>query len=186
MRNPDGTPFRRFIPGDPAVINDNGIIRLYYGWSLSSRSALAHGRKVNFKEIKQKIFTYEQSIQALMMLFNKTREEIVNEPDGIIGIMGANTVVLDNDMLTVISEPARIIPGDFSADGTSFEGHAFYEASSIRKVGNLYYFVYSSQLSHELCYAVSKYPDRGFTYGGTIISNGDVGFRGRKEEDRLI
>ena len=124
----------------------------------------------------------EELISAQMMLFHKTREEILSEPDGI---MGANTVTLADDMLTVTSEPVRIIPGEFSAKGTSFEGHAFYEASSIRKVGDLYYLIYSSQLSHELCYAVSKYPDKGFTYGGTIISNGDVGYRGRKEKDRL-
>ncbi|MCC8068009.1 MAG: hypothetical protein LIO94_13050, partial [Clostridiales bacterium] len=43
------------------------------------------------------------------------------------------------------------------------------------------YFIYSSELSHELCYATSSFPDHGFTYGGTIISNGDVGKNGRKK-----
>ena len=38
---------------------------------------------------------------------------------------------------------------------------------------------------HELCYAVSRFPDRDFTYGGTVISNGDVGYRGRAGKDRL-
>lgn len=49
----------------------------------------------------------------------------------------------------------------------------------------MYYFIYSSQKNHELCYAVSKEPDRNFEYGGTIVSTGDVGFDGRKEKDRL-
>jgi hypothetical protein len=31
---------------------------------------------------------------------------------------------------------------------------------------------------HELCYAVSAKPNGGFVYGGTIISNGDIGFKG--------
>ena len=39
--------------------------------------------------------------------------------------------------------------------------------------------VYSSVLSHELCYAVSSKPDREYTYGGTLVSIGDIGYQGR-------
>ena len=69
--------------------------------------------------------------------------------------------------------------------GTSFEAHPFFEASSMRKVGDKYYFVYSSKQNHELCYAVSDQPDGGFTFGGTIVSNGDVGLDGRPLEKIL-
>jgi hypothetical protein len=124
----------------------------------------------------------EMMIRAQMMLFKKSREEILNEPQGI---MGANTAVLADDMLTVTEGPVRIVPGEYEAKGTSFEGHAFYEASSIRKIGDTYYFIYSSELSNELCYATSPDPDRDFVFRGTIISNGDVGYRGRKPEDRI-
>ena len=55
----------------------------------------------------------------------------------------------------------------------------------MRKVGNTYYFIYSSMQNHELCYATSRYPDRDFTFGGTIVSNGDVGINGRTLEDKL-
>lgn len=55
----------------------------------------------------------------------------------------------------------------------------------MRKVGDKYYFVYSSWQNHELCYAVSDYPDHGFTFGGTIVSNGDVGYKGRSFENKL-
>ena len=34
-------------------------------------------------------------------------------------------------------------------------------------------------------YATSDYPDRDFSFGGVIISNGDIGLNGRKKEDRL-
>lgn len=37
------------------------------------------------------------------------------------------------------------------------------------------YFIYSSELSHELCYAVSDSPCRGFVYGGTLVDNADLG-----------
>ena len=42
------------------------------------------------------------------------------------------------------------------------------------------YFVYSSELSHELCYAVGKNPLGPFQYGGTLISIGDIGFQGNQ------
>lgn len=94
---------------------------------------------------------------------------------------GCLVAELEQDMVTVKAAPKMCAPGAVNAGGTDFEGHAFYEAASIRKINGTYYLVYSSQLSHELCYATSKYPDRGFAYGGTIISSGDVGLNGRTE-----
>lgn len=180
VRNPDGTRFRRYVVGDPALLNDDGVVRLYYGWSLSSTAAAAHGREAA-APIDARSVSREQLLQAEMMLFKRTREELERHPHPF---MGANHVVLADDMLTVVGEPARIVPGEFEAFDTSFEGHAFYEAASIRKIDGTYYFVYSSQLSHELCYATSSHPDRDFTFRGTLISNGDVGFDGRTAADR--
>ena len=91
---------------------------------------------------------------------------------------GAMVAELEPDMLTLKEEPVMMVPGQKLEKGTEFEGHGFFEASSMRKVGEKYYFVYSSHLSHELCYAVSDYPNRGFSYGGTLISNGDIGYHG--------
>lgn len=97
---------------------------------------------------------------------------------------GSVVCELEKDMLTVKSGPRYLIPNFTQAVGTSFEEHPFFEASSIRKVGEKFYFIYSSTLSHELCYAVSDFPDRGFTYGGTLISNGDIGYHQRTEDLR--
>lgn len=178
VRNPDGSPYTRCITFDPAVINDGGVIRLYYGWALSTEKPMpdVRGNDPIAQATRQKL------LQVQMAMFEKSEEEILSEP---CGIMGANVVTLAADMLTVISEPMRIVPGQFDATGTSFEGHAFFEASSIRKIGDTYYFIYSSQWNHELCYATSLYPDRDFVFRGTIISNGDIGYRGRKPHDRL-
>jgi len=55
-----------------------------------------------------------------------------------------------------------------------FKGHEFFEAPSIRKIKGKYYFIYSSVLFHELCYAVSDNPRGPFRYKGVIISNGDL------------
>lgn len=88
---------------------------------------------------------------------------------------GAMCTVLDSDMLTIIKDPKIVVPGVEYESGTGFEGHAYFEAASIRKANGKYYFIYSSTPMHELCYAISDAPDGGFTYGGVIVSNCDVG-----------
>ncbi len=87
---------------------------------------------------------------------------------------GSMVTVLDKDMLTIVEKPRFVAPGGAYAGGTSFEKHPFFEASSIRKVGEKYYFVYSSAAMHELCYAVSDSPTGGFTFGGVLVSNNDM------------
>lgn len=93
---------------------------------------------------------------------------------------GATVTVLKPDMLTVETPPKYIVPCKRNAAGTPYEGHEFFEASSMRKIGDKYYFVYSSFLGHELCYATSDRPDGEFKSGGTVVSIGDVGLNGRK------
>ena len=115
-----------------------------------------------------------------MAMFEKSREEILTTD---CSVMGACMVVVEDDMLTVKEEAKHIIP--YNIKGTSFKAHPFFEASSMRKVKDTYYFIYSSKQNHELCYATSKYPDRDFVFGGTIISNGDIGLNGRSESERL-
>ena len=87
---------------------------------------------------------------------------------------GAMVTVLGADMLTITCGPERVVPGCEYSAGTEYEGHAFFEAPSIRKIGETYYFIYSSQVMHELCYATSDNPLSGFTYGGVIVSNTDL------------
>ena len=165
VRNSDGTPMTDGVIFDPGVINDDGTIRLYYGMQW------------DFEEIMDT----ESAISAQTSMFRKKREEVIN---GGNGVMGAYVVELCDDMLTVKHKPYRILPR--YTKGTSFEGHQFFEASSIRKIGKKYYFIYSSFNGHELCYATSDYPDRDFEYQGVIISNGDIGIDGRQEADKLM
>ena len=87
---------------------------------------------------------------------------------------GARVQVLDRDMLTIIEDPVTIVPGCEYSVGTEYEGHAFFEAPSIRKRGDTYYFIYSSEVMHELCYATSSSPLGGFVYGGILVSNCDL------------
>jgi len=94
---------------------------------------------------------------------------------------GAVVFELENDMLTIKSGP-NLILSRISGLDSSYYGHEFFEASSMRKINNKYYFIYSSKQNHELCYAISDYPDRGFTFAGTLVSIGDIGLDGVKNE----
>lgn len=87
---------------------------------------------------------------------------------------GSMATVLGPDMLTIVEEPVFIAPSQPYSKGSGYEGHEFFEAPSIRKRGDTYYFVYSSVVFHELCYATSKHPTKGFEYRGVIISNSDL------------
>jgi len=166
----DGTPLRRFVPFDPAVLNDNGHIYLTYGWGFVMDT---HAPIIKYFMPK-----------VMSNMFNKTVEEIKREEP--LSVLGANLVELCDDMLTVKGEPVRILPAMNNAPkGTDLRKHCFFEAASLRKFGDLYYFIYSSQVNHELCYATSRYVDKGYTYRGVIISNGDIGYKHRKAKDRL-
>ena len=98
---------------------------------------------------------------------------------------GCEVTILEPDMITVRQEAQVVIPDCRHSQGTGFEGHAFFEAPSIRKFEGKYYLIYSSENMHELCYAVSDYPAQGFTYGGTLVSNGDIFYQGRAAQEAL-
>ena len=162
----DGTVMMRYVCFDPAVMNDDGVIRLYYG------------TQYGYEEDKGQ--DDPEVLECETGMFGRTKEEILSYPDSI---NGAIMLTLEDDMLTVREEPHHIIP--YKVKGTSFEEHPFFEGSSIRKFNNKYYFIYSSWQNHELCYATSDYPDRDFVFGGTVVSNGDVGYNGRPLEKKL-
>lgn len=92
---------------------------------------------------------------------------------------GAMVVELKSDMQTVISKPKYIAKTIFNSKDTEYYGHEFFEAPSMRKINNKYYFIYSSINGHELCYAVSDYPDKDFKYQGILVSNGDIGIKNK-------
>lgn len=96
---------------------------------------------------------------------------------------GAMVTVLGEDMLTIEEETSILVPGSMYSQGTDFEGHAFFEASSIRKINDTYYFIYSSEVMHELCYATSKSPTKDFHYAGVIVSNCDLHIDSYKPAD---
>ncbi len=97
---------------------------------------------------------------------------------------GCMLTVLDKDMLTIKRAPEFVIPSTQYSEGTEFEGHAFFEAPSIRERNGIFYLIYSSQVMHELCYAYATDPWGPFRYGGVIVSNCDIGIGTYKPADK--
>lgn len=161
-----GKDLNEHFPFDPGVlVDDNGRVYLYYGFSPAG-------------EMKTPSADDAQELGLDLAELEKLKS-MQFSPGGMV-------VELEADMLTMKGEPRLCLPGAKISQGTGFEGHAFFEASSLRKVRGNYYYIYSSQLSHELCYAVSRFPDRDFTYGGTIISNGDIGYLGNQTPTNMM
>ena len=61
---------------------------------------------------------------------------------------GVMHTVLGEDMLTIVKGPRFIMPSQPYSAGSGYEGHEFFEASSIRKRNGIYYFIYSSVVLH--------------------------------------
>ncbi len=88
---------------------------------------------------------------------------------------GPMCTVLGPDMITIVEDPVFIAKSSaYSSEADSYFGHEFFEAPSIRKKGEYYYFIYSSIKFHELCYMMSKNPKEGFEYKGVLVSGGDL------------
>lgn len=93
---------------------------------------------------------------------------------------GGVVLELEPDMVTIRSGPTLLFP---TKDRPGhFSDHAFFEASSIRKVGGRYCFVYSSQHNHELCWAMADKPTGPFAFGGTLVDIGDLFLQGNTDE----
>ena len=76
-----------------------------------------------------------------------------------------------------LSSDMTRIEGAISDSLLTYEEHAFNEASSVRKRGDIYYYIYGGHQRHgesncaTLNYATSKSPLGPFTYRGVIIDN---------------
>ena len=122
----------------------------------------------------KKVYLYSgfyTSVPAVASGFHKLRND------------GGVVVELESDMVTIHTEPKVIFPKEGPG---SFPNHEFFEASSIRKDGDRYLFVYSSRHNHELCYAVSDHPDGGFAFAGTLVSLGDIFLHGNEDESKAV
>ena len=162
VRDPEGNIWHEDLPFDPGVLyEDEENIWLYSGFGA-----------VPIPEVTKEMLKQQENLKNIP---DEKLDQIYKQVQVMAHTSkNCSCLRLDKDMKTIRNVTA-VIPTKSMADHTSFAEHPFYEASSIRKIGDLYYLVYSSLQGHELCYAVSQYADRDFTFGGVIISNCDLG-----------
>lgn len=84
------------------------------------------------------------------------------------GYQGSYMAQLKDNMYEVVDGTYQldIIPKDKD------NPDKFFEAASLRKVGDTYYFIYSPNCGSRLVYATSKSPTGPFEFGGVIVDNG--------------
>lgn len=154
------------LPFDPGILfEDNNNIWLYTGFGCDPTNFdFDIHEMINNKNISKR--EQEKIKNKLSIAMYPSRQ--------------SSCLKLAPDMKTVL-KVSKIAPVHEDSKGTSFEEHPFFEASSIRKIKDTYYFIYSSIQGHELCYATSSKADAGFVFGGVIISNGDIGYNGNTE-----
>ena len=198
-QDPDNIPGKSHMWAPDAVKGPDGRYYLYYGMDFINRVSVAVSRQpqgpysyygvVRYPDGTRyggkpgELLRFDPAVLSdnghiyLYTGFCPTDpwfQTVAKKIDSTIAATGNQVVELESDMLTVKGDPHFLLPGRDNAAGTGFEGHEFYEASSMRRFGGKYYSVYSSFLSHELCWAVSDKPDSDFQYGGTLHSNGNV------------
>lgn len=165
IRYSDGKPVLKHLTNDPAVINDNGRIWLYFGWGLG-------------RDFRNKLLSPLYRFVLSKLTHRSFREVKETKPS----ILSCAVVELESDMFTVKGEPKAVLDSKTTADKNSeLYHHAFYEAPCIRKFNDLYYLIYSSGENNELAYATSRFPDKDFCYRGVIISNSDLGYQGNTQ-----
>ena len=113
----NGADITEYMPFDPAILtDDDGRVYLYYSFCPAE---------------EKEMFLPEISEQELEQIPEDTRELfrlLLNAK------FGENSMIveLEQDMLTAKYEPKDLVPGGHHTAGTGFEGHGFFEASSIR------------------------------------------------------
>lgn len=166
VRDEKGEIWNHDLPFDPGVLyEDEEHIWLYSGFGADPVPG-----EITIEMLRMQEPFQELPLEALEGMMQQL--EIVKHPS-----KNCSCLRLEADMKTV-KAVTPVAPAKGYAAGTSFEQHPFFEASSIRKIKEMYYLVYSSYQGNELCYATSRYPDKEFEFGGVIISNGDLGYNG--------
>ena len=166
----DGTEEFPLMPFDPAAfVDDDDRVYLYSGFG--DRPGMHLPDRASLMEQGVPESEIEQILQMAA--------RVSNSP-------GVYCYELDADMMTIKKEFGVLAPDYRHSAGSGFEGHAYFEAPSMRKVGDRYYFVYSSENSHELCYATADHPYDRLTYGGILVSIGDIGYRGNQDPVAIL
>ncbi|MBC7958260.1 MAG: family 43 glycosylhydrolase, partial [Vallitaleaceae bacterium] len=155
----------------PDVIEKDGIYYMYFNLSDGSEGvAISHSPAGPFTNAKQ--IYYPSPIEDGAPLRNIDPAGFVDE-DGKAyyywGQFNAQAAQLKDNMFELIAET-------YNRSIISEADHFFHEGSSMRKIGDTYYYIFcdiSTGRANNLGYATSKSPLGPFTYQGVIINNHD-------------
>lgn len=114
VQNPDSTPYRDFVCFDPAVMNDEGVVRLYFGAGA-------------FRAMEVKPWNAFVLAPVYSAVYGKPVKTFRQDPSPL----GANAATLCDDMLTLKEPPKRI------ADTPTSRVTPFLRAAAFGKSGRL-------------------------------------------------
>jgi beta-xylosidase len=111
VHDKNNLPLMRYVCFDPAVINDEGTIRIYFGTDIRWMDLIPFSK---------------QKFKVIADLTGRTYEEEQKQNGKIFGAYCAQ---LEDDMLTLRTVPVRI---DEDVKGKEYQKHVFFEASSTK------------------------------------------------------
>ena len=153
----------------PDVVEKDGKYYLF-AYIVGSKGCVAVSDRPDgpFKLLSQYQYEIENSLLEEGAFVDP---EVLVDNDGRVyiycGYQKSYMAELKGSMYEVITDShiPDIIPVSETEQG-------FFEACSMRKVGDTYYLIYSPKRGCRLDYMTSSSPTGPFTYGGTIIDNG--------------
>lgn len=152
----------------PDVVEKDGKYYLY-AYVVNAKGCVAVSDKPEgpFKFLS----TYEYNIENHYDNGTFIDPGVLVDDDGRVyvycGYLGSYMAEIDS------SNMYKVIDGTYQLDIIPTDApYNFFEACSMRKVGDTYYMIYSPKIGSRLDYATSDSPRGPFTYRGTIVDNG--------------
>lgn len=156
----------------PDVIEREGVYYLYFCLSDGSEG-VASSNSPTGPFINARRMNYPDSIEQGIPL-KQIDPAVFIDDDGKAyyywGQFTAQAAQLKDNMV-------ELIPETYNKAIICEKEHFFHEGSSMRKIGNTYYYIFcdiSTGRANNLAYATSQYPLGPFTYQGVIINNYDA------------
>ncbi len=173
-KGPDGRYYLYYSVADSSIISvavcetPAGQYK-YYGDVRDKNGHITGSDKSDYFEFDPAVLVDDDGQIYLYSGSGQKSNEKVGNP-----VVGSFVRKLDKDMITVITEPKIIMHADEDRTKPNF-----FEGSSVRKINDLYYFIYFATDISGLNYCTSQYPDRDFIYRGRVHSSADLGLDGR-------
>lgn len=184
---PDGNPDRRLFA--PDVVEKDGKYYLYaYIINRIGCVGVSNRPEGPFKYLSDYVYTVSDEVCCNGWFIDPS---VFVDDDGkayiYCGFERSFLAELNSDNMYEVSNAVEhFIPNKVTNEnGFDSEEKLFFEAASMRKVGNTYYMIYSPKQGSRLAYATSDSPVGPFTYRGYIVDNG-VDYPGGNDHGSIV